>query len=133
MKPSLAPGAKAEHRHRVVSENLVSHHNPSGPPVLGTPYLLLLMETAAWKAMAAHLDDGEDSVGVGFEFRHLAPTPVGMTVTASAVVTAVDGRNVMLTIEAHDGHEKVAAGNHQRAVIELERFRKRLKRKIEGA
>lgn len=132
MKTSLTAGVTGEHRHRVVSENLVSHHNPQGPAVLGTPYLLLLMETAAWKAMALHLDAGEDSVGVGFQFQHLAPTPVGMNVVAKAEITAVDGRMVTLRIEAHDEQEKVAEGQHVRAVIETDRFRKRLKKKIEG-
>jgi fluoroacetyl-CoA thioesterase len=132
MKESLKPGASAEHRHRVVSENLVSHHNPKGAPVLATPYLLMFMEYASWLAMDPHLDEGEDSVGVGFDFQHLAPTPAGATLVAKAVVTAVDERMVTLEIEAHDGHEVVSKGTHVRAVIELERFRKRLSRKIEG-
>ncbi len=48
MKDTLIPGVQGEHKHRVVSENLVSHFNPKGPAVLGTPFLLLLMESAAW-------------------------------------------------------------------------------------
>lgn len=132
MKESLQPGLSAEHRHRVVTENLVSHHNPKGAPVLGTPYLLLLMETAAWMAMDPHLDEGEDSVGVGFDFQHLAPTLAGATVVSRATITAVDDRMVTLDIEAHDGHEVISKGTHVRAVIHLERFRKRLARKAEA-
>jgi fluoroacetyl-CoA thioesterase len=131
MKTSLQPGLSAEHRHRVVSENLVSYHNPKGPQVLGSPFLLLLMETAAWQVIAPHLDPGEDSVGVGFEFQHLAPTPAGMTVTATATILEIDGHSVTLKIEAHDGYERIAQGTHRRAVIELERFRNRLARKME--
>lgn len=129
MKPSLIPGVTGEARQRVVTENLVSHHNPRGPAVLATPYLLMIMEYAAYNAIAPHLDDGEDSVGVGFEFEHMAPTPAGATVLASAIVTEVEGTMVRLDFEAHDGHEVVGRGKHVRAVLDLARFRKRLDRK----
>lgn len=132
MKESLVPGVSGEYQRRIVSEHLVSYHNPGGPPVLGTPYLLLMMETAAWQAIAPHLDPGEDSVGVGFNFQHLAPTPAGATVTARAIVTAIDKRMVTLDIEAHDGHEIVSKGTHVRGVILLERFRGRLTSKTGG-
>ena len=132
MKSTLIPGVQGEHKHRVVSENLVSHFNPKGPAVLGTPFLLLLMESAAWRAMSPHLDAGEDSVGVGFDFRHLAPTPVGMNVVAKAEVLEVNGQMVTLSIEAHDEHEKIGEGKHVRAVVDLERFKKRHRKKIEG-
>ncbi|MBX7072427.1 MAG: thioesterase family protein [Pirellulales bacterium] len=131
MNSSLTPGIEGTYRRCVVTEHLVSHHNPGGAPVLSTPHLLGFMEAAAWQAMAPHLNAGDDSVGVGFEFQHLAPTPAGMTVTAQAVVTKVEGRFVTLTIEARDEQELIAKGQHVRAVITLERFKERLKRKVE--
>lgn len=132
MKSSLTPGATGEAQKRVVTENLVSHHNPHGPPVLATPYLLMIMEYAAYNAIAPHLDEGEDSVGVGFEFQHLAPTPAGATVRATATVTQIEGMMVTLDFEAHDGHEVVGRGKHVRAVLELARFKKRLDRKLKS-
>lgn len=130
MKSTLVPGVTGEAQKRVVTENLVSHHNPRGPAVLATPYLLMIMEYAAYNAIAPHLDEGEDSVGVGFDFQHLAPTPAGATVIASAKVTRIDGMMVTLDFEAHDGHEVVGRGTHVRAVLDLTRFRKRLDRKL---
>ena len=130
MKSTLVPGVTGEAQKRVVTENLVSHHNPRGPAVLATPYLLMIMEYAAYNAIAPHLDEGEDSVGVGFDFQHLAPTPAGATVIASAKVTQIDGMMVTLDFEAHDGHEVVGRGTHVRAVLDLTRFRKRLDRKL---
>ncbi|MBL9122468.1 MAG: thioesterase family protein [Planctomycetaceae bacterium] len=130
MKPTLIPGVTGEAQKRIVTENLVSHHNPRGPAVLATPYLLMIMEWAAYNAIAPHLDEGEDSVGVGFEFQHLAPTPAGATVIASATVTQIAGMMVTLDFEAHDGHEVVGRGTHVRAVLDLARFRRRLERKF---
>src|SRR5262245_2567378 len=86
MKPTLVIGLKAELQHRVVTQELLSSVYPGGPPVLATPFLLGLMEQAAARAIQPHLDPGEASVGYGFEFHHLAPTPVGATVVATAEV-----------------------------------------------
>jgi len=129
MKSTLVPGVRAEARHRVVSENLVSFRKPGGPPVLATPWLLYVMETAAYEAVRAHLDPGEASVGIAFDFQHLAPTPAGDTIVATAQVTAVEGNRVMLDFEARDSHELVAKGTHVRAVIDQERFKRRLEKK----
>lgn len=129
MKPTLIPGIAAEARHRVVTENLVSYRKPGAAPVLATPWLLYVMETAAYEAVRLHLDPGEASVGTGFQFEHLAPTPAGDTVVATAKVTAVDGNRVTLEFEARDSQELIARGTHVRTVIDRVRFERRLKKK----
>lgn len=130
MKNTLKPGMSGEARQRVVTENLVSFRKPGAPPVLATPWLLYVMETAAYELIRPHLDAGEASVGVGFEFEHLAATPAGDTVVATARVTAVEGRRIRLEFEARDSHEVVARGKHLRAVIQIDRFMERLKNKM---
>jgi fluoroacetyl-CoA thioesterase len=130
MKSTLVPGLKFEVQHRVVTQELLSTIYPSGPPVFATPFLLSLMEQAAAQAIHSHLDAGEESVGYDFNFKHLAPTPVGATVIATAEVTAVDKNMVTFAIEARDNADVISRGTHVRAVIDMERFLKRVKRKI---
>jgi fluoroacetyl-CoA thioesterase len=132
MKPTLVPGLKAEVRHRVVSQELLSSIYPGAPAVFATPWLLSLMEQASAEAILPHLDASEASVGYGFEFHHLAPTPVGATVVATAEITAIDKNMVTLHIEARDETELVSRGTHVRAVIDMERFMRRVKRKAGG-
>ena len=129
MKKTLTAGVRAEVRHRVVTENLVCFRKPDAPAVLATPWLLYVMETAAYEAIKPHLDPGEASVGTGFQFEHLAPTPAGETVVATAKVTAVAGKRVTLELEARDEHEVIARGTHVRAVIDKKRFAERLRKK----
>ena len=81
-------------------------------------------------AVADCLGPGHDTVGVEFDFRHLAPTPEGGTVTATAEVTGVEDRLATFAIEAHDGTKLVGKGTHMRAVIDLERFARRVRRKM---
>jgi fluoroacetyl-CoA thioesterase len=132
MKPTLLPGLKAEVRHRVITQELLSSIYPEAPPVFATPWMLSLMEQASAEAILPHLDPGEASVGYGFEFHHLAPTPVGATVVATSEVTAVEKNMVTFAIEARDHADLIGRGTHIRAVIDMERFLKRLKRKAIG-
>jgi len=127
MKDTLVEGLSAEVKQRVVSQHLVSYQNPALVPVLASPWMLSFMEQAAYKAIQPHLDEGEQSVGVGFNFEHLAATPAGETVTASARITGIDRRRVTLDIEAHDGNQLIGKGTHVRAVINFERFKKKLR------
>jgi fluoroacetyl-CoA thioesterase len=130
MKLTLVPGVRGEATHRVVTANLVSHFNPEGPPVFGSPFMLMVMEHAAFNSLLPYLDPGEQSVGVGFEFEHLAATPAGVIVSAEAEVLTVDGPKVTFRIEARDPIEVIGRGTHVRYVVEMERFLKRLKRKL---
>lgn len=129
MKDTMQPGIQGEGKQRVVSEHLVSHYHADGPPVYGTPFMLMLMELAAFNAMLPHLDVGEQSVGVKFDFEHLAATPPGANVVAKAEATAVDGNMVTFAIEAHDEQEQIGRGTHVRAVIDVARFQRRLAKK----
>ena len=52
------------------------------------------METTAANAMAPFLELGQSSVGTGICIKHLAATPIGMTVHFKAELIAIDGRRL---------------------------------------
>jgi fluoroacetyl-CoA thioesterase len=117
----------------VVTRDLtVAHYHPGLPEAYGTPMMIYLMEVAAGKALEPYLPDGWGSVGVAVSVRHLAATPAGRTVTATATVTAVDDKTVTFEVTAHDGIEAIGRGTHVRAPIELARFNARLEAKARG-
>ena len=90
--------------------------------VLGTPAVLALAEAAACAAVGGRLPDGRTSVGTWAELEHLAPTPVGVPVTASATLTGVDGRTLEFEFEVEDPGGVVARGRHRRAIVDRARF-----------
>jgi fluoroacetyl-CoA thioesterase len=96
------------------------------PPVLATAMLVAFMEWAALEALLPYLDDDEHSLGTLVELTHSAPTPVGVRISASATIRAVDGRNVDFDIEAADQNGVVGRARHRRAVIAGQRFAQRL-------
>lgn len=119
-------GAVAKESVVVTRELTVAHFHPDMPEVYGTPMMIYLMEVAAAAAIERYLPAGWVTVGTKVDIEHLAPTPVGRTVTARATVLAVEGKTVAFAVEAHDGVRQIGRGRHQRAAIELEKFRARL-------
>src|SRR5437764_15232959 len=72
------------------------------PPVLATPVMIMAMENAALNAMKPYFEPGESAVGVRVDVKHLAPTVVGQSVTASAELTVASGRNLQFRVSAVD-------------------------------
>ena len=68
------------------------------------------------------LTKGHDTVGTVVHVSHLAPTPLGETVTYRATVTAVDDRKLTFTVEAEDSRQVIGKGTHERFIIDIERF-----------
>jgi fluoroacetyl-CoA thioesterase len=97
-------------------------------PALATPRLISLFEAAAMAALDGQLPDDLTSVGVSISVDHLAPSPIGATVTATAVVESVDDAAIEFAVEAMDGDTLVGQGNHTRVVVERERFLRKLAR-----
>lgn len=115
-------GASASNSVLVTRELTVAHFHPEMPEVYGTPMMIYLMETAAADAIQPYLPEGWRSVGTLVNVRHLAATPVGRTVTATARVTSVAGNAITFAVEAHDGAQRIGGGTHERAAIDLARF-----------
>jgi predicted thioesterase len=90
--------------------------------VLSTPTMVLLMEMAAVEAVSGALADGCETVGVQVNVRHSAATSMGDTVTATATVTAVEGRTLTYTVEARDTGKIIGTGTHTRVAVDLQRF-----------
>ena len=100
--------------------------------VLATPRLIGLLEEAAALAVQLALPEGQTTVGTRVDMRHLAATPVGMQVTATAELIEMEGRRLRFRIQAYDAREPVAEGIHERAIIDRARFLERVKQKAEA-
>jgi len=98
--------------------------------VLATPVMINVIEAAALAAVEHLLPAGHQSLGIHLDVSHVAATPVGLRVTATAEVVRVEGRTVTFAVEAHDDFERIGGGTHQRVVVSVERFDERVQRKL---
>ena len=113
----------------VEERHTASHLGSGGVPVYATPMMVLAMEEAALSAVDPLLGDGRATVGVSLDVRHLAATPLGMRVTATAELVGIDGRMLTFRVEARDDAELIGEGTHVRAVVDLGRFKDKLAKK----
>jgi len=115
-------GTKGSKSVKVTEDTLASATGSGAVDVFSTPNLVLLMEEASVEAVKDYLEDGETTVGTMVNIRHLAATPPGLTVTATAVLTEVDGRRLVFEVSAHDGVDIVGQGTHERFVVDRAKF-----------
>lgn len=125
----LTPGLSAELTITVTDADTAAQWGSGLVPVYSTPALVGLLEAAAVKALENQLEAGQTTVGGQIEIRHLAATPVGMSVRARAELTAVEGRKLTFLVEAWDAVEKIGAGSHTRFIIDTEKFIRRVQAK----
>ena len=139
MKATLYPGAKTEFSFRVPAEKTVPHLYPEAPEfaqmpkVFATGFMVGLMEWTCLKLIEPHLDEGEGSLGVHISVSHLAATVPGQTVTVEAECTKVDGRRLFFHVKAHDGIDLIGEGEHERMIVNWDKFVSRVNEKAKRA
>jgi predicted thioesterase len=81
--------------------------------------------------MAPFLDKREMAVSTRIEMKHLASTPIGMTIFIRAEVIRIEGKGIYFKVEAFDEMEKIASGYNDMYIIDEERFERGIRRKLE--
>lgn len=122
----IKPGDFLEDFFIVDEQHTASQIGSGSLRVLATPVMIGMMEKASHRLLANTLPEGSSSVGVLVEVRHLAPSPLGSRIRVHSQVMAVDGRTVTFRVQAWDDQEQVGDGTHQRMVIDVARFLKRV-------
>ena len=130
MKSSLKPGIT--HNIKLIVENhMGTHFLPnSSTPVYATPFMIYQMEDTCLHLLEPHLDVNEQSVGTLVNIKHIAPTPVGSKVISKAILTNVIKNRCIFYVESFDDYEKIGEGVHERTIIDVNRFDKRVTAKI---
>ncbi len=127
----LQPGRIGTAALTVGEEHTAEAWGSGRAPVLGTPMLVALMEAAAVDCIDTALTDGQESLGVKIDIEHIAATPLGLEVTATAELTEIDGRKLHFRVEARDAREVVGRGRHTRILVDAARFRAKVQAKLE--
>ena len=111
--------------HTVTPEDTASALGSGDLDVLGTPRVLAWCEEATCAAL--DLPPGQTSVGTRVDLEHLAASPVGARVTATATIIHTDGRLVRFQVVAQDASGTLlATGEVRRVIVDRERFLSRI-------
>lgn len=121
----LEPGLASRVALTVAKEDTAAALATGDVPVLATPRIVILAEEATVLAVEGRLDQGLTTVGYRVQLDHLAPTPVGATVEAEAILESVEGRRLTFRVSVSDRRGLVAAGKITRVIVDRERFLER--------
>lgn len=91
--------------------------------VLGTPFMIALMEKATCNAVHEFLEFGETTVGTCISVSHDKASGVGEIVTAFAKITAAEGRKITFSVYAeNESGDVISKGVIERFVVKSEKF-----------
>jgi predicted thioesterase len=127
---AIPPGSTGSKSITVGDEHTAPFVGSGRVRVLATPVMINLFEAAALAAIEHLLPDGHQSLGTHLDVTHVAATPVGMLVTATAEVVAVEGRVVKFRVSARDARDLIGEGVHDRVVVNVAKFDLRVQEKI---
>ena len=127
---SIEVGLKAVATQEVTPELTATHIGSGSLSVYATPAMASLVEHTCASMVSELLPEGQTTVGVEIHLRHLAPTPVNSVVQIRAEVVSVDNNLISFNAQVFDEMELVGEAEHRRAVIEIDRFLKRVNTKV---
>jgi len=108
---------------KIVDDSVSARTLGSSPlNVFATPAMVALMEQAAWTGVVGALEPGHGTVGSRLEVTHIAATPIGMTVTATAKLVEIDGRRLVFRVSAEDQIGLIGEGIHERYIVNEAKF-----------
>lgn len=124
-------GTKGYKEDIVRKENTAAAIGSGAVEVFATPAMIALMENAALDAIAPFLEENQSSVGTNISTSHLAASPLGIKVWATAEVIEVDRRRIVFAVKAFDENEMIGEGTHERFIIQTDKFLSRAQSKTQ--
>jgi len=115
-KESLAIGRTLEVEWIAASPHSAENFGNPGVPVFATPAVVWLLDSLAHQVIVPTLEKDQGTLGTKINIEHLAATPMGMKVRAKAEVAQIDGKRVLVNVEAHDEVEMIARGTIERYI-----------------
>ena len=116
----------------VTDEMTAKRIGSAGSKILSTPNMVALMEAAALELAKAYLAEDQPTVGAEIHCRHLAPTPVGMKVSATARLREIERRKMWFDIEVNDEKGKCGEGSHLRIMVSQQGMKDKAQKKAES-
>ena len=127
----LKVGMKHREQLEVVWDLTADKLGNEGVLVFSTPEMLSFLEKTCRHCVEPLLEEGEGTVGMTVDLKHLASTPIGMHVTCECELIKIDGRRLLFDVKLWDEEEVVGEALHQRYIMPMERLKKTIRDKQE--
>lgn len=111
----------------ISGQDLATAHGSGSLPVYATPAMVAFMENTACKLLEPYLQEGETTVGISIDVKHLKANLTGMKLYCQATLVAVEGRKYVFDIEVCDALSTVGTARHERFLVLSDPFLKKAK------
>lgn len=129
MSEELKAGLTHEIERQVTEDLSAQKVFPHVPNVYATRAMVGHFEEVCAEMVLPYLGEGEQTVGIGMKFSHIAATPIGMKVRFTAKLVEVEGRKLTFEVEGFDEVEKIGKATHDRFVINADKFNSKIAEK----
>ena len=130
MNKNLSIGKTASAFTTVTESNTAKTIGSGSLDVLATPMMVALMEQAACDCVEDGLEAGQTSVGTEVNVSHIAASPIGAEITATATIEYVLGRKIGFVVTAYDKSGEIGKGKHTRVIVDAESFMKKTRARV---
>ena len=111
------------------SETLVVKHKDTAAvygsgslEVFATPAMIALMEKTCLDSVNDKIGEGNTTVGIAVNIKHLKASPVGALIRCDAKLVEVDRKRLVFEVKCFEGESLVGEGVHERFVVDSEKF-----------
>ncbi|MFW9924572.1 MAG: thioesterase family protein [Candidatus Thorarchaeota archaeon] len=126
MEFDLPVGTTRTENYTVEEKHIADFLGSGKVAVLSTPSMILMMEHTAMLHAQEFLPEGWITVGTRVDIRHLKSSRIGSTIVVNVTLKEVDGKRLVYEVEAFDGEDKIGDGNHERFIVNKEKFMSRI-------
>ena len=111
------------------SETLVVEHKDTAAvygsgalEVFATPAMIALMEKTCLESVADKIGEGNTTVGIAVNIKHLKASPVGSSIRCEAEIVEVDRRRLVFKVMCFEDETLVGEGIHERFIVDSQKF-----------
>lgn len=111
------------------SETLVVEHKDTAAvygsgslEVFATPAMIALMEKTCLESVNSKIGEGNTTVGISVNIKHLKASPVGALIHCDSKLIEVDRKRLVFEVQCFDGDTLIGEGTHERFVVDSEKF-----------
>ena len=94
--------------------------------VFATPAMIALMEKTCLMSVCDKIGEGNTTVGIAVNIKHLKASPVGASIRCEAELTEVDRRRLVFKVQCFEGENLIGEGIHERFIVESAKFMAKL-------
>ena len=126
----LSRGVRGTQTEIVTKENVARALGSGGLDVYATPRMITLMEYCAMESVKQLLPAGSSTVGTRIDIKHLAATPIGMTVRCETELIEIDRRRLVFLCRAYDEAGLIGEGTQERFIVNNAKFMEKTQEKL---